>query len=204
MTRPAVKRTGLKLVLAICALMHACVQITAQETKIWRAGLFSFSDELGGFRILSVSGPGSHDDPIVIHQEMYSSYSATLVIRSALLKQTPQSFGHVSNGALYMKLVTVNHTNLPWVGFGLELQEILDKPSIYGDGLSFDQLSRNDAAFYSDQFLNFSGEFEPADRLVYTNGWVDALSEVSINFLITDYTPVQKFYLYQDPMIPAS
>ncbi|TIP36971.1 MAG: hypothetical protein E5X69_21880, partial [Mesorhizobium sp.] len=36
----------------------------------WQAGQYSFSDELGGFLIRSVSGAGTRSDPAVISEEL--------------------------------------------------------------------------------------------------------------------------------------
>ena len=179
-------------------------QTHAEDGNLWVSGDYSFSDELGGFQILGISGSGSRDDPITIHQELSTSRSAILVIRPLNFPKVQYTLGLVSNGALYLRLVIHNKSNLPWIGYGLELQEILDQPSIYGDGLSFDQLSREDDHITSDRFLSHELQFEPGDRLVYTDGWVDHLTSVSMNFKITDFTPVERFFLFQDPQIPAS
>jgi hypothetical protein len=48
---------------------------------IWVAGGYGFSDELGGFRLVSVSGSGSVTDPIVIVEEITELDPVTLVIR---------------------------------------------------------------------------------------------------------------------------
>src|SRR5215468_12365656 len=45
------------------------------------AGGLTFSDELGGFSILGVSGTGSLADPFVVVEELHSSEDAVLVIR---------------------------------------------------------------------------------------------------------------------------
>ena len=52
------------------------------KTKRWEAGAYSFSDELGGFRIAGVCGTGTKDDPIVITEELNSAVPVTLVIRT--------------------------------------------------------------------------------------------------------------------------
>src|SRR5215467_16246156 len=45
------------------------------------AGGLTFSDELGGFSILGVSGSGSLADPFVVVEELHSADEAVLVIR---------------------------------------------------------------------------------------------------------------------------
>ena len=194
-----------KCTLAVAILQfYMAAQPVAQTGKLWEAGMYTFSDELGGFEILGVSGLGTRQDPIVIRQRFGTAGAVTLVIRSTNGETNSVNNSPITNGTIYLELQTANNSNLPWVGFGLELQEVFNKPSIYGDGLSFDQLGRRSSDIYSDRFLNFEDQFEPGDRLVYTNGVVDHRTKVTLNFLITDFTPVTKFYLHQDPMIPAS
>src|SRR5215831_10795679 len=45
------------------------------------AGGLTFSDELGGFSILGVTGTGTLSDPFVVIEELHSSDDAVLVIR---------------------------------------------------------------------------------------------------------------------------
>ncbi len=200
------KRTMLGSSALMASILLFCFSTAAgaQTGKLWQAGVYTFSDELGGFEILGVSGLGTRDNPIVIRQRFGTASAVTLIIRSARENSDSDIYGSITNGTIYLELETANDTNVPWVGFGLELQEIFNKPSIYGDGLSFDQLGRRDTDIYSDRFLNFEDQYEPGDRLVYTNGVVNHRTKVTMNFLITDFTPVSKFYLHQDPMIPAS
>ncbi len=179
---------------------------SAQGSGPWIAGKFSFSDELGGFRITGVSGSGTRDDPAHIRQIFDTAYSGTLVIRrlgSIVRKKKDAGLG-ASHGTVYMRIETINRSNLSWVGFGFELQEQLNVVSTYGDGLSFDQLSRQRDDVSSNRFMDFEDQFEPGDRLVYTNGFVNNQTSVETRFVITDFTPTREFYLLQDPMIPAS
>src|SRR6266498_4095399 len=46
------------------------------------AGSYSFSDEQGGFKLLSASGKGTIEDPVVIVEELYNVAPVTLVIRN--------------------------------------------------------------------------------------------------------------------------
>src|SRR5262245_55087574 len=101
----------------------------------WYAGDFSFSDELGGFRILSVKGSGTGADPIEITEELHSTDPVTLVIRAA----KPLQFQTLLQGAFHLRVVTLNKSGSGWIGFEFELQEIRGKPSDFYDGLSFGQ-----------------------------------------------------------------
>lgn len=170
----------------------------------WRAGAYAFSDELGGFTILSASGRGTKADPIVLVQQFHSASPVTLTIRAV---GPIQPFAHeegTANGFIRLVVVTVNGSVLAWTQFEFELQEKLGRPSIYGDGLSFDQRRRDGDSIASDAFGRFDRAFEPYDRLRFEDGFVDPGRQARFEFLISDFTPIAEFYLVQDPRIPAS
>ena len=105
----------------------------------WPASI-RFSDELGGFTITGVSGTGTKDDPIVITEELNSASPVTLVIRATDRSCTRSRSAAMRRPASpHMRFVTLNNSGLAWVEFEFELQEIKDVPSMFGDGLSFDQ-----------------------------------------------------------------
>lgn len=166
----------------------------------WYAGAYSFSDELGGFRILSVTGSGTKADPIEISEEFYSANPVTLVIRAARLNRphTPPE------GALHLRIVALNKSGLAWIEFEFELQETRGKPSDFYDGLSFDQINPDPSLISSSRFANFKNHFESFDRLRFSSGHVDPLDRALFGFFVTDVTPVPEFYLLQDPRIPFS
>ncbi|WP_246704489.1 hypothetical protein [Rhizobium sp. P32RR-XVIII] len=166
----------------------------------WYAGDYSFSDELGGFRILSVTGSGTKADPIEINEELISATPVTLVIRAA----KPLKNHGFPEGNFHLRVVAVNDSGLAWIGFEFELQEIRGKPSDFYDGLSFDQTSRNPDVISSNRFARFESHFESFDRLSFSNGHVDPVDRGAFGFFITDVTPVPEFYLVQDPQIPSS
>lgn len=184
-----------------------CIVLAAHPLRaesIWRAGAYTFSDELGGFRILSAGGSGSRDDPIVITQELYSASPVTMVIRAAAPIRLYTFGGQFANGFLHMVLVTVNASELAWTEFQFELQEKLGQPSVFGDGLSFDQRRTDSDTITSAGFARFSRDFEPYDRLLFTDGFVDPGKQADFAFLISDFTPILTFFLVQDPRIPLS
>lgn len=170
----------------------------------WYAGAYSFSDELGGFRILSVSGTGTRNDPVVLAQEMVSASPVTLVIEAAQTINPQGKPEHWATGMIHMEVMTVNNSGLPWIGFSFELQEELGVPSTFGDGLSFDQRKLDSDNIGMDRFGTFERHFEPYDRLEFMDGHVDALEQATFRFFISDFTPRERFYLLQDPLIPFS
>ncbi len=182
-----------------------CFCCTASAGEVWQSGRFSFSDELGGFRIQNVTGSGSKRDPYVIRQILDTADAATLVIRTRKMTNVAKlPNNNITHSSIHVQIITLNNSNLPWIGFGFELQETIDVASTYGDGLSFDQLGRRASDIYSNRFAEFEDQFEPGDRLVYTNGYVNNQTSVTTRFIITDFTPVKIFYLYQEPLVPAS
>ncbi|WP_011580250.1 MULTISPECIES: hypothetical protein [Chelativorans] len=169
----------------------------------WFAGGFSFSDELGGFRILEIRGSGTKADPVVLTKELYSASEVILVIRQDG-PRPPSMAADRPGTALYLQLETVNGSELAWVEFSYELQMHLGQPSVYGDGLSFDQAQAEDGTISADAFTSFSRDFEPYDRLLFRDGKVDPKETATFSMLITDLTPTYQFYLVADPRIPFS
>jgi hypothetical protein len=194
----------LRRALATAILLSVASLAGAGEHEPWIAGPYSVSDELGGFTITSVSGTGVRDDPIVITQEFTSSSPVTLFIRAVkpgMASDDPHEF---ANGTLRVRLETLNNSGQGWTEFEFELQERKGQPSIFSDGLSFDQRRDDNKNIASDSFASFSRNFEPYDRLRFTEGRIDPLKTGSFEFMITDFTPRSEFYLVQDPRIPLS
>jgi hypothetical protein len=176
----------------------------ADPQKVWAAGAYFFSDELGGFRITGASGSGTRDDPLVITEELESATPVTLTIRTTKPIKAFADAAEYANGIMYMRIEALNNSGKAWVEFEFELQEMLGQPSVFGDGLSFDQRNRNPDNIVSSNYAKFDRNFEPYDRLLFTQGNVDPLKTVEFEFLMTDYTPRWTFYLVQDPRIPSS
>ena len=198
MTRP-----GLRCVQVLAALLAASCP-RAEAGGIFEAGAYSFSDERGGFRILSATGAGTRADPIVVTEELDTADPVTLTIRAARPIQPFGSSGNYATGFLPLKIVARNNSGDAWIEFGFELQSILNVPSDYGDGLSFDQAQRVDNMIKSDSFAEFKRDFEPSDRLLFSKGKVDPLESASFSFLVTDFSPKDRFYLVEEPRMPST
>jgi hypothetical protein len=171
----------------------------------WHAGAYSYSDEMGGFRIVAVSGTGTRDDPVEIAQEFDTASPVTLTIRAERpirLRGVPSA--DFATGMIHMRLVVINGSGLPWIEFELELQEQPDEASTYGDGLSFDQGRRDSENLASNRFDEYSRDFEPYDRVLFTRGVIDSGESGLFEIYITDFTPKRTFYLKQDPRAPYS
>ncbi|RVU34583.1 hypothetical protein EOI86_17100 [Hwanghaeella grinnelliae] len=192
---------GISCAVAVFLLAMAFMPSTATAAEpAWhRAGGFEFSDRLGGFHILSVTGAGTVDDPIVIDQDLNGLGPFVITIRNARLA------GSVAAAPILRLWVVCRVRNVAagvWVGFDVELQEELRRPSDYWDGLSFDQTRAVDrSAFHSDRFLVGERISEPHDRVRFKNGHVNSGGAVQFHFIITDMTPRDEFYLLQEPVL---
>jgi len=214
--RPAVapakvtqRNQGVSPGISIAAIALVVLSATASfaqqaETGPWESGAYSFSDELGGFRITGVTGIGTRSDPFVIREEINSATPSTVVIRTIKPIRPFDQSGLYASGFMHIRLEVLNNSKLPWIEFEFELQERLGKASVFGDGLSFDQRRAASDNIWSESFRDYSRAFEPYDRLLFRNGKVDHLDVASFNFMISDFTPRWEFYLVQDPRIPAS
>ena len=187
--------------LAGIALVAAMLVPAAPRAEELRAGGFAFSDELGGFRLVSASGRGTRDDPIVIVEEIEEVGPATLVVRRLRRSAPQQESSPGTTHALSLVKVVINRSGNIWAGFDLELQEEKNVPSVYGDGLSFDQIGRHPTDLRSDRFSQKRSRFEPYDRLSFEGGHVDPGDEARFSLTITDPTPTPEFYLLQDPRL---
>jgi len=162
-------------------------------------GGYTFSDELGGFRLLSATGTGKPEDPVVLTEEILDVAPVTLVIRNrGLVGRSP-----FQAQLTLVKRIT-NRSNRVWAAFEMELQEILRKPSVYSDGLSFKQFAAAGSDVASDSFSENERDFEPYDRIQFLNGHVDPDATVMFKVTITDATPVPEYYLVQDPKLLAA
>ena len=191
--------------LLITGAFLACAVLWAgsSQADTYNAAGLSFSDELGGFRLISASGAGTIADPIVVVEEITQVGPAVLVVRGAqLIQHQDQPAMTMSFIHLAVIKIVINGTGRVWTGFDLELQEVPKQPSPYEDGLSFDQLgSFSGERFESDSFTNARRVSEPYDRVRYHGGAVDPGQAVRFNFYITDPTPKPKFFLLQEPQL---
>ena len=194
----------LPALLACIGVLPASPCLSADDLGRWHAGPYSYSDELGGFAIVAISGTGTADDPVVLTQEFLSASPVTLVIRAESPIRQRHVTGDYATGIIYIEVVALYNSGLPWLEFEFELQEILGTPSTYGDGLSFDQRRTDSTNISSDRYAEFSRDYEPFDRLLYRNGSTDPLDTVTFRFLIADFTPRWHFFLVQDPTVPFS
>ncbi len=177
----------------------------AASAATFGSGPYVFSDELGGFRLKSVSGSGSTVDPIVLVEEFFGIGPAILTVRRvpSRLRVGPRGRENFPSFINVEKIV-VNRSRRGWVGFDLELEEVRGEPSTHRDGLSFDQISQQTGRLASNRFAIGERTFDPGDRLLFFDGGVDPGDSVRFSLLITDTSPHGTFYLIQRPQFATS
>lgn len=181
--------------LVLVGLLLAAVPSFSSAAELALGGL-TFSDELGGVRLIEGWGTGTLEDPVVLVEEITDHGPAILVVRG----MRPQFGNRIQSqhdvGFAVTKVVR-NATEQPWTLFNLELREAIDRESPFGDGLSFGQATEAGRPFVSDRFVDNFETREPYDGIQFSGGIVEPGETVVLQFVITDTTPRFKFYLMQ-------
>ncbi|MSP84041.1 MAG: hypothetical protein EXQ94_14320 [Alphaproteobacteria bacterium] len=188
------------IVLAATALLGAGHDVAAAAFEV--DGLI-FSDEEGGFQILSVSGHGTLEDPFVVVEEIIDNRPAALVIRGL----SPAWGNRIPTNhpaGFVLRKVVINRTDLTWDTYDQELQIERGIPSDIYDGLSFGQASDAGRPFRSDRFAQNTTEDEPRDFINFHDGEVPPGDLVMFEFVITATSSVEQFYIVQDPNRPIA
>jgi hypothetical protein len=184
---------GLVCVVAVCLAPNVAA-------KSWTTSGITFSDDPGGLQLRGATGTGTRDDPIVLVQEITGAGPATLLIRNDRTGDL-----NVSPALGFLRLavvnIVVNRGPWAWSGFDLELRRTLDQPSIYTDGLSFDQPQSFARAAKADRFAQSLQNDEPFDRIRFDGGNVDAEESLRLDFDIVDVNGGAVFYLVQRPIV---
>lgn len=164
-------------------------------------GGLSFSDELGGFRITSVSGSGTFEDPFTVVEEVTAPEQVVLVIRG-----TPDArSGRIAHNRLgsdhpfgfAMRKVVINRTDMVWSGYDLQLQQPLGQASTQDDGLSFGEGSPYQRFAHADAFRVVRVTTMPEDSITFSIGDVPPGGRIALDFVITDIQERPAIYLAQ-------
>lgn len=172
----------------------AAISATAAAEPMTREGI-TFSDELGGFRILALSGSGAVDDPFILVEEVTGDGGAVLVVRGLTGAYGNRVATRHATGFALHKIVT-NSTGQDWLRYEIELREHLGASSPYEDGLSFGQASAHPPE-HSDMFASVASVDEPYDALSFVDGIVSPGETVTFTMIVTDETPQPTFLIAQ-------
>ena len=163
----------------------------------------TFSDTGGGFTIIAVSGSGSSDDPFIVVEEITGPSAAVLIIEGLSLS-FGNRIGTLHPTGLALRKILHNRTPFVWTFVDFELQQIFGVYSDYLDGLSFGQGSSAGRPFTSTRFGEVNELDEPLDSITFHGGDLRPGESAVFDFVITDTTPIQRFYLVQRPSRPIA
>jgi hypothetical protein len=183
-------------------LLLLAIGAAARADPVTVEGL-TFSDELGSFRLVSVTGKGSLEDPFVVREEITGPKDPTLVIKG-FSHDFGNRVGTQHTAAFAMVKMVVNKTDKTWQGFQVELREIQNRPSTYEDGLSFGQASQLADDYVQSSMPNVQRLDEPEDSLGFGGASIPPGGEATFRFIISDMSPIYRFYLVQRPQQPLS
>ena len=184
----------------LACLAGLCLAAGQAAAGTWTLAGLSFSDHLGGVRLLAASGRGTRADPIVLVEEITGAGPAVLVVENF---RNGGELISPARGFLSLSVVVVVTNRGPWrwSGFDLELRITPDDPSIYSDGLSFDQPQTFQRLARADRFEQTVQEDEPFDRIRFDGGKVDPSQYLRLDFDILDANGRPVFYLVQRPIV---
>jgi hypothetical protein len=191
--------TVLRLVLATLLVAAASVAVADPITV---EGL-TFSDELGNFRLVSVTGKGTLEDPFVVKEEILGPNDPILVIKN-FSHDFGNRVGTQHTAAFAVEKIVVNKTTKTWQGFQVELRELQNRPSTYEDGLSFGQASQLADDYVQSSMPSSQRLDEPEDSLGFGGADIPPGGTATFRFIISDMSPVYRFYLVQRPQQPLS
>jgi hypothetical protein len=185
---------------ALLCIALICLGAGQVSAGTWTVAGLSFSDELGGARLLAVYGRGTRDDPIVLVEEITGAGPAVLIVTN---HRNGGELISPSRGFLSLSLVkiVINRGPWRWSGFDLELRARPDQASIYTDGLSFDQPQTFQRLARADRFAQTLQEDEPFDLIRFDGGGVDPSDQLRLDFDILDANGRPVFYLVQRPVV---
>jgi hypothetical protein len=189
----------LRLALTVLLLVAATAAVADPVTV---EGI-TFSDELGSFHLVSVTGKGSLDDPFVVREEITGPKDPVLVIKD-FSARFGNRVGTQHTAAFAMVKIVVNKTSKTWQGFQVELREIETRPSTYEDGLSFGQASDIADQYVHSSMPNSQRLDEPEDSLGFGGASIPPGGEATFRFIVSDMSPAYRFYLVQRPQQPLS
>jgi hypothetical protein len=193
-------RTLVRLV--VCAAMAVAAAPYAVGEPITIKGL-TFSDEMGGLRLLAAWGSGSLEDPLTVVEEIVDTSGAILLVRG-VGPQTGNAIPTNHPAGFALRKIVTNRTQQTWTFFDIELQKIVGTPSDIFDGLSFGQDAQAGRPFTSNKFGQSVSQDEPRDSISFFDGVVEPGETVSLNFIVTATGFVPELIILQRPNRPVA
>lgn len=193
---------GISALLLVAALFVGPVA-AAQAEPISHLGL-EFSDELGGFRLVSVTGTGTVDDPITVVEEVTEPQRNIVLTIRGFGREFGNRVGTQHLAAFAMRKIVHNASDRVWRNYQMELREVPTRRSPYTDGLSFGQNSTLGETYPHSTFPRVQRLDEPEDSLGFSDSEVLPGGVAEFSFIVSDMSPVWQFYVVQIPLQPLS
>lgn len=193
---------------ALCGLVISASLLlghaaTARGDPIVHLGL-QFSDEEGGFRLVSVTGTGTLDDPITVVEEVTESKRKIILTIRGIDRSFGNRIGTQHLMAFAMRKIVRNRSDQLWRNYQMELREVTTRRSPYTDGLSFGQNSTIGEAYPASNYPVIQRFDEPEDSLGFSGSEVPPGGDADFRFIVSDMSPVSQFYVVQIPLQPLS
>lgn len=195
------RRLALFVLTAVATLISGFA--AARADPIVHMGL-QFSDELGGFRLLAVTGSGTIEDPITVVEEVSGDNRNVILTIRGLSRDFGNRVGTQHLTAFAMKKIVINRSGNVWRNYQMELREVTTRRSPYTDGLSFGQNATFAEVYAQSNFPHVQRFDEPEDSLGFSGSEVPPGGEATFQFIISDMSPVSQFFLVQIPLQPLS
>lgn len=189
--------------LFLCAALLLGQLGSARADSISHLGL-EFSDEMGGFRVVSVSGTGTLEDPITVIEEVTEPQRNIVLTIRGFGRDFGNRVGTQHLAAFAMRKIVRNASDRVWRNYQMELREVPTRRSPYGDGLSFGQNSTAGESYPSSNFPRIQRLDEPEDSLGFSDSEIAPGAEANFRFIVSDMSPVSQFYVVQIPLQPLS
>ena len=186
--------------IALVVVVAAAAPALARDIHL---GGLLFSDRDASIILHDGWGSGSQEDPFVLVEDILSDDNAVLTITGVR-----RDFGNQVDlaqpvGFALTKIVR-NLTDRPWHIFEMEVRELRNRASTYEDGLSFAQASGAKRLYYSDRFTDIWQTDEPLDAVTFSGATIQPGETVSMNVVITDFSPSYQFFLIQRRQAPLA
>ncbi|HEY4164832.1 MAG TPA: hypothetical protein VGM59_17320, partial [Dongiaceae bacterium] len=148
-------------------------------------------------------GKGTLKDPFVLREEVTGPGDPMLVIRG-FSRNFGNRVGTQHTAAFALTKIVVNKMDKAWAGYQIELREVETRHSTYQDGLSFGQGSQLADDYVTSSLPHSQRLDEPEDSLGFGGATIPPGAEASFSFIVSDMSPIDRFYLLQRPLQPLS
>lgn len=184
-----VQTRSAKFLISLTAIAATAWAASAEAASV-TLGRLTFSEVSGDFRI---TNGGFESIYYTIYQEVFGP--------NVNLYTSIDGFRDISRDAVGIRIqfIVKNLTGTPWIFYDHELQEVRGERSPEADGLSFAQGISSVRPFVSNRYNRIDEVTDSRDYVNFSDGIVPHGDVAVFRYAITDYSPINRFYLLQRP-----